>query len=226
MPEQSSAATEHAIMREVTAPLARIPDDPLAMVAHAGFPVALRGYDRDTVDAYVKRTSELVAELQATRSPEIAVRRALERVGEEVAGVLERAHETAERITAQSRREAEERLQKAHREAEQIAAAAERRLVTLDVDTDRIWEERRRIVDDVRELSAELLELADSAAERLPPAESAADDEPAESEEPATETIDIAPPAPAVAASEIGLPDEDEPPDDAELTAEDEPDDS
>ena len=105
------------------------------------------------VDAYVQQTSQLVAELQATRSPEAAVRRALERVGEQISGILQRAHETAEQITAQSRREAEDRLEQARVEAAEIAAAAEQRVKDLDADTDRIWAERHRIVDDARELA-------------------------------------------------------------------------
>ena len=96
MPDQSSAADEHAILQEITAPLATLPDDPMPEVADVHFPVALRGYDRLAVDAYVKKTSQLVAELQATRSPDAAIRRALERVGEEVSGILKRAHETAD----------------------------------------------------------------------------------------------------------------------------------
>src|SRR5881227_3196749 len=107
MPDQSSAANEHAILQEITAPLARLPDDPVPLVADVDFPVVLRGYDRLAVDAYVKRTSQLVAELQASRSPEAAVRRALERVGEQISGILQRAHETAAQITAQSRSDAE-----------------------------------------------------------------------------------------------------------------------
>ena len=63
MPDQSSAADEHAILQEITAPLATLPDDPVAIAADVDFPVVLRGYDRLAVDAYVKRTSQLVAEL-------------------------------------------------------------------------------------------------------------------------------------------------------------------
>jgi DivIVA domain-containing protein len=170
MPDQSSAATEHAILAEITAPLETLPDDPLAVV-NADFPVALRGYDRIAVDAYVQQTAQLVAELQATRSPEAAVRRALERVGEQISGILQRAHDTAEEITAQSRREAEDRLETARIEAAEIAAAAQRRVSDLDTDTDRIWAERHRIVDDARELAQQLIALAEAAAERFPPAE-------------------------------------------------------
>jgi cell division septum initiation protein DivIVA len=170
MPDQSTAATEHSLIQEITAPLARLPDDPVPDVADVDFPTALRGYDRLAVDAYVRKTSQLVAELQATRSPEAAVRRALARVGEEVSGILQRAHETANEITAQSRSEAEQRLQTAHREAEEIVSGARARVTDLDSETDRIWGERHRIVEDARELASQLLVLADSAAERFPAA--------------------------------------------------------
>src|SRR5579884_478812 len=171
MPDESTAATEHALLQEITAPLATLPDDPLPEVAEVDFPIVLRGYDRLAVDAYVRRTSQLVAELQSTRSPEAAVRRALERVGEEVAGILQRAHEAAAQITAQSRSEAEDRLERAREEAAQIVADAERRLKELDAETDRIWAERHRIVEDAQDLARQLLALAESAAERFPAAE-------------------------------------------------------
>jgi cell division septum initiation protein DivIVA len=167
MPDQSSASTEHAIIQEISGPLESLPDDPLAMV-NAEFPTALRGYDRVAVDEYVRQTRRLVAELQATRSPEAAVRRALERVGEQISGILQRAHETAEQITAQSRVEAEDRLEQARAEARQLAGAAEQRVRDLDVDTDRIWLERQRIVADAEDLAAQLQALARTAAERFP----------------------------------------------------------
>jgi cell division septum initiation protein DivIVA len=169
MPDQSSASTEHALMQEITAPLATLPDDPVPFVADVEFPMTLRGYDRLAVDAYVQKTSQLVAELQATRSPDAAIRRALERVGEEVSGVLQRAHETAAQITAQSRSEAEDRLEAARREATQIVQGAQERVRDLDAETDRIWAERHRIVEDTRELARELLTVTDSAADRFPP---------------------------------------------------------
>ena len=155
-------------MQEITAPLATLPEDPVPEVAEVDFPVVLRGYDRIAVDAYVRKTSQLVAELQATRSPEAAVRRALERVGAEVSGILQRAHDTAEKITATSRREAEDRLDAARREATDITAAAETRVKELDAETDRIWAERHRIVQDTHELARQLVALAESAAERFP----------------------------------------------------------
>lgn len=205
MPDQSSASSEHALIQEVTEPLARLPDDPLAPVADADFPIVLRGYDRIAVDAYVRRTSQLVAELQATRSPESAVRRALERVGEEVSGILKRAHETAEGITMGSRREAEERLEVARQEAAEIVAGAERRLKELDAETDRIWAERHQIVQDARSLAGQLLTLADGASERFPPAHE---------EEPAAEAL-------AASAEAIGEDAEGEEPEGEEPEGED-----
>lgn len=159
-------------MQEITGPLQSLPEDPVATV-HADFPVALRGYDRLAVDAYVQKTSQLVAELQATRSPEAAVRKALERVGEQISGILQRAHSTAEEITTQSRREGEERLEQARIEAAEIIGAAHERVKELDADTDRIWLERHRIVDDARELAHQLTALADAAAARFPESDDA-----------------------------------------------------
>ena len=105
------------------------------------------------------------------------MRRALDRVGEEVAEILSGAHETAERITNQSRGEAENRVQAAQREAERIPREAEERLRVLDAGTDRVWEERRRIVADTRELAGELLGLVDAAAERFAPEDAVAEQE-------------------------------------------------
>ena len=166
MPDQSSAATEHAIIQEITAPLDTLPDDPLGLV-DADFPTVMRGYDRHAVDAYVEQVSRLVAELHATRSPEAAVRTALERVGDQISGILQRGHETAEQITAQSRAEAEDRLELARREAAELIDAAQQRVSELDADTDRIWADRRRIVADAEDLSAQLHAVVREAGDRF-----------------------------------------------------------
>jgi hypothetical protein len=176
MPDQSSAAQEHAILSEITAPFATLPDVDFPIAADVDFPIALRGYDRIAVDAYVRKTTELVDELQATHSPEAAIRRALERVGEEISGVLQSAHETAHQVTTRSRSEAEDRLEVARREATEITSDARNRLRELDAETDKIWAERLKIVDDARELARQLMTLADAAAARFPPADAAGDE--------------------------------------------------
>jgi cell division septum initiation protein DivIVA len=199
MPDENTAAEEHAILQEVTAPLATLPSDALPSVTEVEFPIALRGYDRLAVDAYVRRTSQLVAELQSTRSPEAAVRRGLERVGEEVSGILQRAHDAASQITAQSRSEAEERLEQARQEAAQITAESERRLQELDAETDRIWAERQRIVEDAQALARQLLSLAHAAAARFPAAE-----DPETTQEKPSRPFGVA--VPEVAASDVEVP--------------------
>ncbi|HTU88061.1 MAG TPA: DivIVA domain-containing protein [Solirubrobacteraceae bacterium] len=222
MPDQSEASTEHALMQEITAPLATLPDDPLPVVADVEFPMALRGYDRLAVDAYVRRTSQLVAELQTTRSPESAVRRALERVGEQVSGILQRAHETAEQITSQSRGEAEDRLEAARREAAQIVQGAEDRVRDLDAETDRIWAERHRIVEDTRDLARELLTVTDSAADRFPPDPASAETMDVGAQETVRlEQDDRADPAPVEDAlpDQVAIDEEDERDPDIESTA-------
>jgi hypothetical protein len=170
MADQSSAADEYAILREITAPLTMLPADPVAVAADVDFPVVLRGYDRVAVDAYVKRMSQLVAELEARRSPEAAIRGAIERMGEQISGVLQRAHDTAGQLIARSRAEAEDRLEVSCQEAALMAAAGEQRRRDLDADADRIWAERLRIVEDARGLAGELIALAEAATERFPAA--------------------------------------------------------
>jgi hypothetical protein len=189
VPEENFASSEHELIQEITAPFAAVRQDPDTDPGEADFPIVLRGYDRVAVDAYIRQTRQVIDDLRATSSPEAAVRRALERVGEEVSGILQRAHDTAEKITTQSRSEAEDRLQTARaeaakikaeaeseleqagRDAVEIRASAEQKLTDLDAETDRIWAERHRIVEDTRELSRQLLALTESAAERFPPAE-------------------------------------------------------
>ncbi len=188
MPDQHDASSEHALIQEIAEPLSKLPDDPVQITADVQFPVVLRGYDRIAVDAYVKRASQLVAELQSTRSPEAAVRRALERVGEEVSGILQRAHESAEKITVHSRADAEDRLERARSEALELTADAERRVADLDAETDAIWAERRRIVADVNALASQLTELAQSALERFPAADMGDEPERTDTEPERTDT--------------------------------------
>lgn len=170
MPDQSSAADEHALLEEITAPLERLPEQPPVSSGHVDFPIVRRGYDRFAVDEHVRRTNQLVEELQASGSPSAAVRRAVEQVGEQVSGILQRAHDTAAQLTTQSRAEAEDRLVVARADAAQLITDSEQRLRELDAETDRIWGERRRIVEDARQLAQELLGLADAAVERFPAA--------------------------------------------------------
>ena len=157
-------------------------DAQVADVRQPQFPMTLRGYDREAVDAYVEHVGRVIADLQARSSPQAAVRHALDQVGEETSGILGRAHETADGIVARSQAQAAERLERAEREAREIVRAAEVQARMLDTDTDEIWQERKRLIDDAQRVADELAELADAAARRFPPEtpESAADTQPIE----------------------------------------------
>jgi DivIVA domain-containing protein len=132
------------------------------------FPVvAMRGYDRRAVDEFVEQMIELVGELEGRQSREAVVQRALDEVGEETAGILQRAHETADEIAARSRAQAEGRLQRAEREADIMRRDADAYAEQVVVDTRLLWEERQRLIEDVRHLADEVLATADDAMERV-----------------------------------------------------------
>jgi DivIVA domain-containing protein len=140
----------------------------IAGVRDVSFPIALRGYDRDAVDGYVVEVNRVIAELQVGRSPQSAIRHALDQVSEETKGILERAHETADEITARSRAQADDRLQWAEREAREAIAAATERVHDLEADTERVWQERQSLVDDVKRIATELTDVAEDAGVRFP----------------------------------------------------------
>ena len=134
------------------------------------FPLAVRGYDRSAVDRYVEMVNRVIAELEISRSPETAVKAAVAQVSEETRGILERAHETAEEITARSRSRADDRLQEAEAEAARIRGDAEKHVQQLDADTEAIWSERHRLIVDVRHVAEQLAALAEEALVRFPAA--------------------------------------------------------
>lgn len=133
----------------------------------ADFPIVLRGYDRATVDEYVADMTRLVRDLEATQLRENVVQRALDEVGEQTASILQRAHETAEEITARSRAKAEGRLQRAEREAEIVRRDADEYAERIVADTRLLWDERQRLIEEMRQLADEVLGTADDASERL-----------------------------------------------------------
>src|SRR5690349_16946576 len=157
--------------RTATRARTRVPDHEVAEVRDVDFPVAMRGYDRAAVDAYVSRVNRLLAELQITAAPESAIRHALDEVADETRGILERAHETGEEITRRSRAQADDRLQRAEREAEdvrssadtyvaEIRGVAERQLQALQADADSVWRERDSVLANLRELAQRLEQIA------------------------------------------------------------------
>lgn len=90
----------------------------------AAFPVAVRGYDRGAVDAYVTRVNRLIAELEATRSPQSAVENALRRTEDERSDILKEAYALGGEVTTAARREAHEMIAGAKAEAVEIVVGA------------------------------------------------------------------------------------------------------
>jgi DivIVA domain-containing protein len=134
------------------------------------FPTAVRGYDRASVDRYVELVNRALAELEISRSPEAAVKAAVAQVSEETRGILERAHEAADEITARSRARADDRVQEAEAEAARLRQDAVEHVHALDADTEAIWSERQRLIEDVRLMGEQLAALADEALVRFPAA--------------------------------------------------------
>ena len=86
-------------------------------ILDVSFPVSLRGYERQAVDAYVKRVNRVIAELKVSASPPAAVRHALDLAQEKGEALLQAAREAAEEITASARQDADESTARAKAEA-------------------------------------------------------------------------------------------------------------
>lgn len=182
----------------------RVPPAPGGRAAHTArdvdFPLALRGYDRAAVDRYVEEVNQAIAELEISSSPQSAIRHALEQVSDETSGLLQRAHETADEITARSRAQADDRLQRAQNEAEEvretaareaadtrakltreleeIRAQAQARLDALNRSAEAIAEERTRLIGEVLEIADRLGDLAREEAQRFLDREADAPEDP------------------------------------------------
>jgi DivIVA domain-containing protein len=142
-----------------------------ADIRNVAFPVALRGYDRRAVDTYVTRVNRMLAELEATRSPEAAVKRALEHSEDERRGIIDQARAVAEKITAAAQREADETAAKARAEAADIVvnagAEADRTTNEADKHVARARTDAEKILDRSRTEAAERLQRAQEEIEAL-----------------------------------------------------------
>jgi DivIVA domain-containing protein len=156
-------------------------------IANRDFPVVMRGYDRAAVDAFVQEVLRLVTELEGRQSQESVVQKAIEEVGDETASILQRAHETADEIAARSRAQAEGRIQRAEREAELLRNEADAYSEKIVVDTRLLWEERQRLIDDIRQLADDVLNTAEDALDRVAMPQMLSEQDAAEEDGPPTE---------------------------------------
>lgn len=126
----------------------------------ASFPIAMRGYRREAVDSHIERLNRVIAELEMNRSPRSAVRAALDRVGEQTAGILRQARRAAEEIVTQAREEADEITGRATAEAREL-------IVDVSDDADRVRAEAAEQVRSATQEAEALLAAARQEAERV-----------------------------------------------------------
>jgi cell division septum initiation protein DivIVA len=158
-------------------PLRALTPDPEEDRSPSRFPVAPLGYNRTAVDEHLadleRELSELgheLAELRAHREAPMSVTEELERIGEQTASILVVAHDKAHETTRRAEEQAERCIADAAANAVAITEEAKQRLRVLDNETDSVWRERERLLEDVRAVSAALAALADQASERFPAA--------------------------------------------------------
>jgi DivIVA domain-containing protein len=157
------------------------------LLREASFPMVMRGYDRHAVDQLLSELLARVDELESRQTREGVVQKALDEIGEETAGILRHAHETADEITSRSRTQADARLSRAEREAEILRRDADEYAEQVITDTRALWEERQRLIEDIRQLADDVLGTADDALERLKLPEALSTGEAAHGLEPAEE---------------------------------------
>jgi hypothetical protein len=152
------------------------PDQPTAAVdavpweppGRKRFPTALHGYDREAVEVHLAALEAEIDDLRAHRSPAPDIEAEIDRVGEETSAILRVAHEQAAEITRRARTEAEKCVADAAANAVAMTEDAKRNLRQLDSETDAVWAERGRLIEDVRNVATALFSLAEDAADRFP----------------------------------------------------------
>jgi DivIVA domain-containing protein len=113
------------------------------------FPIAMRGYDREAVETYVKRVNRVIAELRVSASPRAAVTHALEQTERQVSGLLQRARDTGEEIVASARQEAEEIVSRAKAEAAELHVNVSSEADAIKTEAERERAEARSEGEDI-----------------------------------------------------------------------------
>jgi len=166
LPVEETDAAEEPEMGNGAEPLPPADDD-----ESARFPVAPFGYSRAAVDEHVTKLERELEQLRAKQAPMASITDELERIGEQTASILVVAHDQAHETTRLAEEQAERCVADAAANAVQITAEAKAKLRDIDAETDAIWRERERLLEDVRVVSAALANLANQASERFPAAE-------------------------------------------------------
>jgi hypothetical protein len=136
-------------------------------VEDARFPVSALGYNRGAVE---ERIAALECELEELRSHDatVSITDEIERLGEQTASILVVAHDQAHETTRQAQEQADRCIADAAANAVQMTEQAKRQLRELDSETDAVWRERARLLDDARSVGLSLIALAEEGLERFP----------------------------------------------------------
>ena len=124
-------------------------------IANRSFPVAMRGYDRAAVDTFLQEVVGIITELESRQTQDTVVQRAIAEVGEETASILQRAHETAEGDLRPLPRAGRgpDPAGRAPPRPSSCAQEADAYSEKIVDDTRLLWEERQRLIDDIRQLA-------------------------------------------------------------------------
>jgi DivIVA domain-containing protein len=151
----------------------------LPEVTGVEFSHSRRGYDREQVDRYVEQVSRMIVELEAQRSPDAVIERALADVGEETSAILRRAREAAEEIEAEATAHAQKLtaaaeaqgcriIDEAEAHAERARAEADAYEDQVEANVEQLADDRQRLIEDLRKLADSFQRTADRAIEEAP----------------------------------------------------------
>jgi DivIVA domain-containing protein len=143
----------------------------LPQVTGVEFSSSRRGYDRDEVDQYVERVSRIVVELEAMRSPDAVIERALADVGEETSAILRRARKAAEEIIADAEAHARDRTAQMEEQTRELREDADRYSARVKAEGEQVLSDARaqgeQVLTETRAQAARLREDATGEATRV-----------------------------------------------------------
>jgi len=156
-------------------------------------------------DRMKAEADELIANARAEADDAVAKAKA------EADGILAGASAEAQTTLARSQAEADERLERLREELAGLRDEAETRMREIKADTEAVWTERRRLLDEISGMASGLVDLAAAAAARFPVREPVDAEEGILESEPGDETgtsgaarDESTPAIPAVASREGG----------------------
>ena len=133
------------------------------------FPISALGYNRAVVDARITELEHELSQLRERYVPPISITEEIERLGEQTASILVVAHDQAHETTRLAQEQADRCIADAAANAVSMTEEAKRKLNEIDAETDVVWRERTRLLDDARTVGLALIAMAEEAVERFPP---------------------------------------------------------